>query len=125
MKNYLDMERLATMVRAKRSGRGLREVSDEIGGISPSTLSRVENCKMPDMKTFLQLCDWLQIKPAELLKDSEPNDRISEGDTSESIAILLRSDKNLDPATANTLATIIKAAYKDLPRRNNTESENS
>lgn len=112
------MEKLAVMVRSRRAGRGLREVSDEIGEVSPSTLSRVENGKMPDMSTFLRLCNWLQVRPTEFIKDDELQSATPEANIPESIAVLLRSDKNLDPATANTLATLIKAAYKDLPRRN-------
>ncbi|MEH2122426.1 hypothetical protein [Nostoc sp.] len=35
-------------------------------------------------------------------------------DTPEAIAIQLRADKNLDPAIANALASLVKAAYRDL-----------
>ncbi|WP_218776787.1 hypothetical protein [Nostoc sp. T09] len=34
--------------------------------------------------------------------------------TPEEIAIQLRADKNLDPAIANALAFLVKAAYRDL-----------
>jgi hypothetical protein len=49
MAYFLDMDQLATMVRARRANRGLRDVALEIGNVSPSTLSRIENGKMPDM----------------------------------------------------------------------------
>ncbi|MGK7941602.1 MAG: hypothetical protein AB4062_15920, partial [Crocosphaera sp.] len=32
----------------------------------------------------------------------------------EAIAIQLRADKNLDPAIANALASLVKAAYNDM-----------
>lgn len=66
MTNYLDTEKLSSLVRTKRLERGLREVSKEIGTVSPSTLSRVENGKVPDIDTFLALCDWLNVSPADL-----------------------------------------------------------
>jgi transcriptional regulator with XRE-family HTH domain len=56
MANYLDMDKLANLVRNKRLTRGLRETAKEIGNVSPSTISRVENGKTPDMETFLALC---------------------------------------------------------------------
>lgn len=61
MVSYLDIERLASLVRSKRGSRGLRETAKEIGNVSPSTLSRVENGKTPDMDTFLAICDWLEV----------------------------------------------------------------
>ncbi len=114
MGSYLDIERLASLVRKKRGSRGLRETSAEIGNVSPSTLSRVESGKMPDMETFLALCNWLEVPPAELFRSSE-DDQL---DTPEAIAIQLRADKNLDPAIANALASLVKAAYRDLSQNN-------
>lgn len=62
MKN-IKIEALAERVRKRRSGKGLRETSNEIG-ISPSTLSRVENGKIPDLETFGKICAWLDDDPA-------------------------------------------------------------
>jgi transcriptional regulator with XRE-family HTH domain len=110
MANYLDMEKLASLVRTKRQERGLREVSKEIGTVSPSTISRVENGKVPDLETFLALCDWLDVSPADLFG----NDRVREIEsTPDRIAFLLQSDPTLDPAMANALALLIKNAYPD------------
>lgn len=111
MKNHLNADKLATLVRSKRGKRGLRETAKEIGKVSPSTISRVENGKTPDMETFLALCDWLEVPPAELINSAEEK---NESDTPEAIAIQLRADKNLDPAIADALASLVKAAYKDL-----------
>lgn len=110
MSTYLDVKKLASLVRKKRGSRGLRATSKEIGNVSPSTLSRVESEKMPDMETFTALCDWLEVPPSELFKTTED----SELETPDMISIQLRADKNLDPAIANALASLVKAAYKDL-----------
>ncbi len=111
MENYLDIEKLANLVRSKRGSRGLRETAKEIGNVSPSTISRVENGKIPDMDTFLALCDWLEVPAAELIRNTEDQEHLT---TPEAISIQLRADKNLDPAIANALASLVKAAYKDL-----------
>lgn len=111
MKNYLNAERLANLVRSKRGSRGLRETAKEIGKVSPSTISRVENGKTPDMDTFLALCDWLEVPPAELMKNTDNQEDLN---TPDKIAMQLRADKNLDPAIADALASLVKAAYKDL-----------
>ena len=110
MNTYLDVEKLASLVKKKRGSRGLRDTSKEIGSVSPSTLSRVEGGKMPDMETFTALCDWLQVPPSELFKTAEDKSL----ETPDMISIQLRADKNLDPAIANALASLVKAAYKDL-----------
>ena len=113
MKSELDLERLATMVRAKRGSRNLRDAAQEVGNVSPSTLSRVENGKMPDMETFLALCEWLAIAPAELFRSGKPVAPAS----GEEITLQLRADKNLDPATANILAALVSAAYEQFGKK--------
>ena len=110
MSTQLNIEKLASLMRKRRGARGLRETSKEIGNVSPSTLSRVEGGKMPDMETFTALCDWLQVPPAELFKTTEDTDL----NTPDMISIQLRADKKLDPAIANALASLVKAAYQDL-----------
>lgn len=112
----LDKDLLAAMVKTKRGGKGLRDTAKEIGDISPSTLSRVENGKMPDMETFLLLCNWLQVSPAELFKKTEELEAPSDSDT---IEIQLRASKKLDPAIANALAELVKAAYRDNSQQSN------
>ena len=111
MKNHLNADKLANLVRSKRGKRGLRETAKEISKVSPSTISRVENGKTPDMETFLALCNWLEVPPAELINSTEEK---KDSNTPEAIEIQLRADKNLDPAIADALASLVKAAYKDL-----------
>lgn len=116
MESYLDTKRLAALVRTKRGTKGLREVASEIGNLSPSTLSRVENNSTPDMETFIALCNWLQVRPGDLFVSTEEplSDTTEELDTAEEVAFLLLSDKQLDTAIAYVFGRIIKAAYRDL-----------
>jgi transcriptional regulator with XRE-family HTH domain len=58
----VDIEALASRVTAKRGNLGVREASKTIG-ISPATLSRVENKRFPDLETFAKLCAWLGDAP--------------------------------------------------------------
>lgn len=116
MGNYLDIQKLASLVRNKRLNRGLRETSTSIGNVSPSTISCVENGKVPDIETFSALCDWLEVPPAELIKNTngEETDREKVINIPDRITFLLQSDPNLNPAIASALASLIKAAYQDL-----------
>jgi transcriptional regulator with XRE-family HTH domain len=111
MGSYVDIEQLSARVRAKRGDAGLRQTSEEIGNISPSTLSRIENGKLPDMDTFLHLCDWLEVDPSHFLRSNHEAEQ-PQMETTEVIEAHLRADKELDPAMADALATMIKAAYK-------------
>ena len=111
MTKILDTQYLAALIKTKRGNRGLREIAQEIGDVSPSTLSRIENGKIPDMDTFLRICDWLQVSSEEFIKetDEQPHTEIS---TVDRIEGYLRADRELDPEMANALAKLMKAAYK-------------
>lgn len=109
MKSYLNVQRLAALVSSKRDKRPLREIAEETG-VSPSTLSRVENFHTPDMISFLALCNWLQVHPGDLFGVSGELPPLN---TADDITVKLLSDKNIDPDIANALAVLIKAAYHD------------
>jgi len=120
----IDVQKLATLVRAKRGRLGLRAASDQIGGVSASTLSRIEQGKVPDLDTFLRICEWLGSNPDELVQnpDWRQEGRGLPPDTAEVIAAHLRADRTLDPETAQALETMIRLAFKaaregTLPRR--------
>ena len=57
------IDRLASMIVDKRAGMGIRGAAREVG-VSPATLSRVENGKIPDLETFSKICRWLGEDPA-------------------------------------------------------------
>jgi transcriptional regulator with XRE-family HTH domain len=118
MRHYLDKELLARLTRSKRGRKTLREIAVEIGieigSVSPSTLSRVENGKMPDMETFLFLCEWLQVPPSTFLINAHEEGQVTNLEPIEALLIQLHTDKNLDSTTANVLAALIRAAYREL-----------
>jgi transcriptional regulator with XRE-family HTH domain len=57
------IDRLAERIQEKRAGKGVREAAAEVG-VSPATLSRIENGKIPDLETFGKVCRWLGEDPA-------------------------------------------------------------
>lgn len=57
------IDRLAQRIQERRAGKGVREAAAEVG-VSPATLSRVENGKVPDLETFSKICNWLGEDPA-------------------------------------------------------------
>lgn len=64
--NTANIKELARKIREKRAGKGIREAAKEIG-ISPATLSRVENEKVPDLDTFSRICAWMGENPSTFL----------------------------------------------------------
>src|SRR5207253_9358400 len=75
MTKVLDTQYLAALIKTKRGNRGLREIAQEIGDVSPSTLSRIENGKLPDMDTFLRICDWLHVSSEEFIKETDEQEQ--------------------------------------------------
>jgi transcriptional regulator with XRE-family HTH domain len=59
----INIEGLAARIHQQRLGKGIRETAKEVG-VSPATLSRVENGKVPDLETFGKICAWLGDDPA-------------------------------------------------------------
>lgn len=105
------MTAFTALLKAKRADKSLRETAREIGEISASTLSRIENGKVPDMETFLSLCDWMGVEPEQFLK-KEDGEQYVEPTTPEIIEAHLRADKNLDQTTAKAIAEMVRAAYQ-------------
>ena len=124
----LDTEKLAALVRAKRGKQGLREAAAD-AKVSPSTLSRVEQGKVPDIDTFARLCSWLGVTPADLLpRLASVHDKPHEVErtTPELVEMHLRADRLLDRDTADALVTMVRLAYAaKAASRNHATSEPS
>jgi transcriptional regulator with XRE-family HTH domain len=102
----IDTGKLSTMIRSKRGDKGLREVSKEIG-VSAPTLSRIEQGKVPDVQTFMRICEWLDVS-ADEFSHQKRTEVIS---NRKAIVAHLRADKELDPDTVNMLVKMIDLAY--------------
>lgn len=113
MSAKLETAKLAEMLKKKRGARGLRELATEItntfGEISPSTLSRIEQGNVPDIETYITICQWLEVSTNYFTKDN-----IKETSTTQELLAHLRADKNLPAETSNALVTMITLAYESL-----------
>ena len=89
---------LGHLLAKRRGNMGVRAAAKEIG-ISPTTLSRIENGHVPDIGTLEKVCAWL------------------EEDTSQftgvgNLQIAFKNKKAVPPATAGALAELIERASK-------------
>jgi len=103
----INTDRLSEMIRSKRANRGLREAAKEIGDVSVSTLSRVENGNLPDIDTYLKICKWLQVS-IEFFTEKQEDGNDSK---LEVVVANLRADKTLKPDISEALIKMINLAY--------------
>lgn len=106
MANNLDTKKFSEMIKSKRGNQGLRALASEIG-VSASTLSRIEQGNLPDIDTYITLCEWLDVS-TDFFVSKDPNQNVV---TSSNIIAHLRADKSLRPETAEALIQMINIAY--------------
>jgi transcriptional regulator with XRE-family HTH domain len=116
MPSEINIHELARMIRSKRNNRGLRTVAKEIGEISASTLSRIEQGKVPDLDTFIILCKWLGVSADHFTNDLSGITSNGNAHTPDVVVAHLRADRTLDPQTAEALVTMIQMAYSAVDR---------
>src|SRR5258705_7977284 len=103
------MDELARLVIKKRTGKGIRETA-KIIGISPATLSRVENGSVTDLVTFRKICGWLEVDPGTILGYAPAKSAGPE------IRVHFKKDKELKPDTAKALAEMILKAHEAMAK---------
>ena len=110
------LESLGALVRDKRGQKKLRETAKEIG-ISPATLMRVENGRIPDIETFGKLCHWLKLDPGSFLGfESKEDSAVGATDSPfTSISAHYKTDQNPQPATVQALAQMMLLAMRMQP----------
>lgn len=107
-----DAASLAEFVRRKRGEMGLRATAKAIGGISASTLGRVEKGQVPDLDTFIRLCRWIGVSPSTFVTDFRQSERFAKQSTPEVVAAHFRADRALDARTAESLSRAVQALYE-------------
>ena len=107
MTDYPSLSTLGRLVGEKRGKVGIRATAREIG-LSPATLSRVENGRMPDLANFTKICRWLEVDPARVL-GFEPEALGRPG-----AAVHFRSQPTVSLSTAGALQELIIKAQKML-----------
>jgi transcriptional regulator with XRE-family HTH domain len=104
----LELGLLSTFV-SRRGTLGVRAAAKEIG-VSPATLSRIENGHVPDLVTFAAICRWLGEDPANFLGMESKN-------VEAAATVHLRKKRTTSIDTANSLGAMIKAAQNALRDR--------
>ena len=89
-------------VAAKRGMLGVRAAARE-AGVSPATLSRIENGHIPDLETFERLCRWLGEDPGQFL--DMPTTRIVG-------TVQFRKQKTVSRATAAALGELFLRVHE-------------
>ena len=110
MSSEIDILKLAHQIKEKRGKRGLREAAQEIGNVSASTLSRIEQGKVPDLDTFIRICRWLDVSTDYFTKSDSEADVGNDFREPEVVSLHFRADRTLDPKTIKALANMIQLA---------------
>jgi len=109
----IDIDKLAQLVKSKRGSKNLREIAleikNEVGEVSISTLSRIEQGKLPDLSTYMKICEWLNVSPEEFTLNLEKKEKTHK----EEIFFHLRADQSLSPEVSETLTKMIEIAYNN------------
>ncbi len=107
------VDTLGQLILEKRGQKGLRAAAREIG-VSPATLSRVENGHLPDLENFRRICTWLDIDPNRILGFRSPN---KARDSEISASVHFRKQSTTSPETAAALAKLILHVQRALAVR--------
>lgn len=108
MSDSLEISKLSQMIKSKRGAQGLRKVAEDIGDVSASTLSRIEQGNLPDIDTFLKICKWLEVSPDFFTIKNQKEDAPKQKE----VVAFLRADRTLSKETATALIKMINLAYE-------------
>jgi transcriptional regulator with XRE-family HTH domain len=92
----MDIGEIGKILAKHRGNMGIRAAAKEIG-ISPSTLSRIENGHVPDVGTLEKVCDWIGEDTAKFTGIAN-------------LQIAFKNKKAVPPQTAKSLANLIEKA---------------
>jgi transcriptional regulator with XRE-family HTH domain len=106
------VDALVAALDAERKTRNLswRQLAKD-AGVSPSTLTRMQQGKSPDVNTFSALTRWLDI-PAERFYADQPGHPAPHADPMAVISSLLRGKKKMNPKAVAALQDLVNAAFK-------------
>ncbi len=97
---------LGQMLQRKRGSMGIRAAAGEIG-ISPATVSRIENGRIPDIDTLRKVCAWVGVDAALYLGTAADPQRTD----APGIQVVFKKDRAVTPKTSQALGKLIVAAY--------------
>lgn len=98
----MDHAAFGLRVAAKRGATGIRMAARD-AGVSPATLSRIENGHVPDIDIFERLCRWIGADPSEFL----------DGPAQEAVGTVQFKKVNaVSPETALALGELVMAVFE-------------
>ena len=104
------LDTLGALILDKRGEVGVRAAAKEIG-ISPATLSRVENGHLPDLENFRLICKWIEVDPNQILGFKS----VAKAEDAQAIAsVHFKKKDTTSPETAEALAQLIIHAQRAL-----------
>lgn len=98
----MEIDDLARLLAAKRGSMGVRAAAREIG-ISPTTLSRVENGHVPDVETINKVCSWIGQDPRQFTGIG-------------GLQVAFKRKKTAPQKTAQSLARLIQLASDEFAK---------
>lgn len=103
------------MVKEKRNGMGLRETAHNIGDVSASTLSRIEKGKIPDLQTFLRICNWLEVSSDDFVinPNVDSSMKLAAESPLENAGVHFRAEKELSPYVVSSVFKMINLAAEE------------
>lgn len=115
MSHQINIQALAEAIVRRREEQKLtvRAAASEMENVSSSTLSRIERGSLPDIDTYMILCQWLGVSPAHFASASVGSkvEKRESPLSKEEIVVHLRADKLLNQQTREALITMIEVAY--------------
>lgn len=108
----LDVEALVAALNAKREAARMswRQLAHK-AGVSPSTLTRMQQGKLPDVNTFGALVEWLGAPAEEFLTEGKSSGR-QRPNAFVLASTLLRGKRELSPQAREALDELVQAAVK-------------
>ena len=109
--NQINVDALVAALDSERRARGLswRQLAMS-AGVSPSTLTRMQQGKSPDVNTFSALTRWVNV-PAERFYAERSTHR-GRPDPMAVVSTLLRGKKKMSPKAVAALQELVNAAFK-------------
>ena len=104
---HVSAKTLGNLLQKKRGSMGIRAAAGEIG-VSPATLSRIENGRVPDLDTLRKVCRWLGVDPARYLGAASKTSPTDIG----GLQVVFKKDRTVSANTSKALGKLIIAAYR-------------
>jgi len=108
----IDVDAMIAALDSERRAKNLswRQIAKS-AGVSPSTLTRMQQGKSPDVNTFTALSRWLNI-PAEKFYMDKLRPIQGTQDPMAVVSTLLRGHKKMNPKALAALQELVNAAFK-------------